>query len=228
VRYHNARSGYRQRSKTQLIQMQKIRTSVANDFAEIILGGVEILLAFLHPVEAKGCGMIFEAVQSIHPRGLMRKRNFAEADERDVCTVGHETGNQFARVRPNSAERVSRHQYAHGTPGDSRAGKTLGMLATSLVATTAGGEELSSLAREYCCTWPLCVYDGRHRAGDEKECDPSVAGGWEIPPFEVHERWGTWRLGNNNKNKSNGSGQECPLHMKRRFFRSSPPTASFL
>src|SRR5450755_2261795 len=98
--------------------MQKIGTRVANDGAEIILGSVKIVLAFLHPVETKRGGMIFEAVQPVHPGSLMRKWNIAEADERDLRALGHQTRNQFARVSPHSAERVSRHQYAHRTLGD--------------------------------------------------------------------------------------------------------------
>ena len=130
VRDHETRRRYRQRSKTQLIQMQKIRTRVANDRAQIILRRVEILLAFLHPVEAKRGGMIFEPVQAIHPGGLMGKRNFSKADERDLRAVGYQARNQFARVRPHSAERVSRHQYAHRTPGVEGWEKTLGLIAT--------------------------------------------------------------------------------------------------
>src|SRR5271157_1682905 len=106
--------------------MQKIRTRVANHRAQIILSRVEVLHTFLHPVETKRGGMIFEAVEPVHPSGLMRKRNFSKADERDLRSVGYQARNQFARVRPNSAERVSRHQYAHRTPAESRAGKTLG------------------------------------------------------------------------------------------------------
>src|SRR6266478_2224917 len=96
--------------------MQKIRTRVANNRAQIILRRVEVLLAFLHPVETKRGGMIFEAVQTVHPSGLMRKWNLSKADERDLRSVGHKTRNQFARVSPHSAERVSRHQYSHRTP----------------------------------------------------------------------------------------------------------------
>jgi hypothetical protein len=116
VRHYDSRRRDRQRSKAQLIQMQKIRTRVANHRAQIILSRVEVLDTFLHPVEAKRGGMIFETVQSVHPRGLMRERNFSKADERDLRAVGDQSRNQFARVRPNSTERVSRNQYAHRTP----------------------------------------------------------------------------------------------------------------
>ena len=128
VRHHQSRSRHRQRPKTQLIQMQKIGTRVANDRAQIILGRVEVLLTFLHPVETKRGGMIFQPVQPIHPSGLMGKRNFSKADERNLRPVGHQTRNQFARVCPNSAESVGRNQYAHRTPGDRGLGIPSGLL----------------------------------------------------------------------------------------------------
>src|SRR4030081_2455873 len=112
--------------------MQKIRTRIANNRAQIILCRVEVLLAFLHPVETKRGGMIFEAVQTVHPSGLMRKRNFSKADERDLRAMGHQTRNQFARVSPDSAEGVSRHQYTHRTPEIRGLGATLGLPASSL------------------------------------------------------------------------------------------------
>src|SRR5271154_2328611 len=102
--------------------MQKIRTRVANNRTQVVLCGLEILLAFLHPVEPKRHRMILETVEAIHPGGLMRKRNFSKADECDLRAMGHQTRNQFARVRPHSAERVSRYQYTHRTPGESRPG----------------------------------------------------------------------------------------------------------
>src|SRR5208282_454253 len=132
VRHHQSRRRYRQRPKTQLIQMQKIGTRVANDGAQIILGRVEVLLPFLHPVETKRGGMVFKPMQPIHPGGLMGKRNFSKADERNLRPMGHQTRNQFARVCPNSAECVGRNQYTHRTLGGSRAGNTLGLLSSSL------------------------------------------------------------------------------------------------
>src|ERR1019366_8267726 len=141
VRHHQSRRRHWQRPKTQLIQMQKIRTRVANDRAQIILCRVEVLLTFLHPVETKRGGMIFEPVQPVHPSGLMRKWNFSKADERDLRPVGHQTRNQFAGVSPHSAERVSRHQYAHRTPGYRGLGTTLGLLASSLGSTAVPREE---------------------------------------------------------------------------------------
>src|SRR6266852_5166732 len=98
--------------------MQKIGTRVTNDLTEIILRCSKVVLAFLHPIETKRGGMIFEAVQTIHPGGLMGKRNFPKTDKRDLRSVGHQTRDQFTRVRPYSAECVSRNQYAHRTPGD--------------------------------------------------------------------------------------------------------------
>src|ERR1019366_1501838 len=143
VRHHQSRRRYRQRPKTQLIQMQKIRTRVANDGAQIILGRVEVLLTFLHPVETKRGGMVFKSMQPIHPSGLMGKRNFSKADERNLRPMGHQTRNQFARVCPYSAESVGRNQYTHRTLGGSRAGNTLGPIASSLGARAVSREEFS-------------------------------------------------------------------------------------
>jgi hypothetical protein len=98
--------------------MKKIRPSIANYSAQIFLRREKVLLSFLHPVEAKRGGMILEAMQAIHPSGLMGEWNFSEADERDLRSMSHEPGNQLARVSPHSAERVSRYQYAHRTPGN--------------------------------------------------------------------------------------------------------------
>src|ERR1700677_484386 len=139
---HHARGCDRQRSKTQLIQMQKIRARVAHDRAQIILCCMEVLFTVLHPVETKRGGMILEAVQPIHPGSLMGKRNFYKAKERYLCPVRHQTRNQFARVSPYSAERVGRYQYAHRTPGESRAGiLTLGLLGSSLESATIPRKE---------------------------------------------------------------------------------------
>src|SRR5208282_4772872 len=123
--------------------MQKIRTSVTHDRAQIILRRMKVLLTFLHPVQTKRGGMIFEPVQTVHPGGLMRKGNFSKADERDLRSVGHQARNQFARVRPNSAERVSRDQYAHRTPGIRGLGATLGLPAYSLGSMGVPREEFS-------------------------------------------------------------------------------------
>src|SRR4030088_859468 len=87
--------------------------------------------------------MIFEAVQTVHPGGLMRKRNFSKADERDLRAMGHQTGNQFARVSPDSAEGVSRDQYAHRTPDIRGRGATLGLPASSLGSRAVPREEFS-------------------------------------------------------------------------------------
>src|ERR1700674_4025383 len=87
--------------------------------------------------------MIFEAMQAVHPCGLMRKGNFSKADERDLRTVGHQTRNQFARVSPDSAEGVSRHQYAHRTPDIRGLGATLGLPASSLGSKAVPREEFS-------------------------------------------------------------------------------------
>jgi hypothetical protein len=70
--------------------------------------------------------VIFEAVEAVHPSGLMRKRNFSKADECNLRAVGDQTGDEFARISPDSAERIGCYQYAHRTLGGSRAGKTLG------------------------------------------------------------------------------------------------------
>src|ERR1700676_2958762 len=96
--------------------MQKIRTRVANNRAQIILRRMEVLLAFLHPVEAKRCGMIFEAVQTVHPSGLMRKWNFSTSAKRDLRAVSHHSGTQFARVSTVSANGVCRLEHAHRSP----------------------------------------------------------------------------------------------------------------
>jgi hypothetical protein len=48
---------------------------------------VEVLLTFLHPVQAKRGGMIFEPMQRIHPGRLMWKGNFSKADERDLSPM---------------------------------------------------------------------------------------------------------------------------------------------
>src|ERR1700686_2857081 len=100
-----------------MIQMKEIRPRIANYSAQIFLGREKVLLSFLQPAEGKRGGMIFEPMQAVHPSRLMRKWNFSEADERDLRSMRDEPGNQLARVRPHSAERVSRYQYAHRTPG---------------------------------------------------------------------------------------------------------------
>jgi hypothetical protein len=92
-----------------MIQVQNIGTRVVDDLTQIFFGGVKILLAFLHPVEAKCGGMIFEAVQALHPGGLIGKRDFSKADERDLGALGYEAGDEFTCIRPNAAERVRGH-----------------------------------------------------------------------------------------------------------------------
>ena len=80
---------------------------------------------------------------SVHPGSLMGKRNFSEADECDLGALGHQTRDQFARVRPHSAEGVSRYQYAHRTPGMRGLGATLFLLGSSLGARAAAREGFS-------------------------------------------------------------------------------------
>src|SRR5882762_9914141 len=93
--------------------------------------------------------MIFEAVQTVHPCGLMRKWNLSKADERDLRPVGHQTRNQFARVSPDSAEGISRHQYTHRTPEIRGLGATLGLPASSLGSRAMPREEFS------CGRWDI-------------------------------------------------------------------------
>src|ERR1700730_6676787 len=81
----------------------------------------------------------------------MRKWNFSKADERDLRAVGHQTRNQFARVSPHSAERVSCHQYAHRTPEIRGLGAALGLPPPSLGSRALPREEFS------------CSPQGRHR-----------------------------------------------------------------
>src|SRR5208282_3021813 len=143
--------------------MQKIRTSFPHDRAQIILGRVEVLLAFLHPVQTKRGGMVFQPVQPVHPSGLMGKWNLSKTDERDLCPVGHQTRNQFARIRPYSAERVSRDQYAHRTPGFRGVGATLVLPVYSLGSTGVPREEFSCGRGFHRTTWG-CNSPGRDGA----------------------------------------------------------------
>ena len=73
----------------------------------------------------------------------MRKGNFSEADEGDMRAVSYKTRNQFARVRPYSAESVSRYQYAHRTPGTEGWELTLGLPGFSVESRTIPREEFS-------------------------------------------------------------------------------------
>src|SRR6267154_5899516 len=100
-----------------MIQMKEIRPRIADYRAQIFLRCEKVLLSFLHPVEAKRGRMIFQAMQAIHPSSLMGKGDLSEADECDLRSMSHKPGNELARIGPHSAERVSRYQYAHRTPG---------------------------------------------------------------------------------------------------------------
>ena len=108
--------------------MENVGTRIAHDLAQILLRRKKILLALLHPVEAKCGGMIFEPVQALHPCGLIGQRNLAEADEHYLRALRHEARNQFARVGPHAAERVRRNQYPHRTPAQTAQPPTAGKL----------------------------------------------------------------------------------------------------
>jgi hypothetical protein len=74
-----------------VVQVQKVRLYIV-DQANQVGGGIgEIVLAFLHPVQAKGSGMVFQAWQSFHPSGLFRQRDIAKAYEGDTHTAANES-----------------------------------------------------------------------------------------------------------------------------------------
>src|SRR6266404_2662711 len=97
--------------------MKEIGARVVDDRTEIILGCVEIVFAFLHPIEAECGGMIFQTVQALHPGGLVRQRDFPKADEDDLRALRYQAGNQLTSIGPDTTKRVSRDQNAHRTPG---------------------------------------------------------------------------------------------------------------
>src|SRR6267154_2905152 len=97
--------------------MKEIGARVVDDRTEIILGCVEIVFAFLHPIEAECGGMIFQPMQALHPGGLVRQRDFPEADEDDLRALRYQAGNQLTSIGPDTTKRVSRDQNAHRTPG---------------------------------------------------------------------------------------------------------------
>src|SRR5579864_2858611 len=58
--------------------------------------------------------MISEAVQPVHPRGLLRQWNLAEADQSDTEPARDQAGDELARVCPVAIQRVGRDENMHG------------------------------------------------------------------------------------------------------------------
>ena len=54
-----------------------------------------------------------QPMEMIHPCGLIRKRNLAEADESHARSAAHEPSYQLTRVSPHAAERIGGDENVH-------------------------------------------------------------------------------------------------------------------
>src|SRR5580704_2627375 len=57
--------------------------------------------------------MVFQAVENVHPGGLIGQRNFAEADQRDSYTARHQPRDQLACIRPGARHGIRCDQNVH-------------------------------------------------------------------------------------------------------------------
>ena len=96
--------------------MEHVRLHFAHERGEELRRVGQVLLRFLHPLQAERGGMVVKAVQGLHPCGLLGQRYLAEADEGDLHSAGHEAGDQFARVCPSAGQGVGCDQYVHRAP----------------------------------------------------------------------------------------------------------------
>jgi hypothetical protein len=102
-------------SITELIEMKNVWLQFAHERGEERGGFRQIFFRFLHPFQMEGRGAIIEAVQMIHPGGLVRKRNLAETNQRDSHTASDESGHKLARVGPRPRKRIGSDENVHGT-----------------------------------------------------------------------------------------------------------------
>ena len=116
MRHHHARHRNRKTAVAQLVQVKHVGLQLFHQRGEIRRGIFEVLLPFLHPVQAERRGTVFQAMQVIHPRSLLGKGDFAETHQSDAQPPAHQPGDQFAGIGPRTTQSVCGNQNVHEFP----------------------------------------------------------------------------------------------------------------
>jgi hypothetical protein len=127
-----------------LIQVQQIGFYFLYQPGQIGGGIFQIEFPFLHPIQTECSGAIFQTVQAIHPGGVLRERNLAKADQGDSHAAADKASDEFASVRPHSAQRVSGNQNVHES---------------SAVRMKAAGDAFFALPMSFYCGIRKCSKD---------------------------------------------------------------------
>ena len=109
VGHHHAGDIDREIAVAELVEVKQVGANFANQAGKEIRGFVQVLRGLVHPLQAKSCGAIFQAVEKVHPRGLLGQGDLAEADQRDPDAARDQSGDQLTGVGPGAG---------HGIGGD--------------------------------------------------------------------------------------------------------------
>jgi hypothetical protein len=108
VRDDNLRDTTFQSAVAVLAEVQQVRPCVMNDLLKILCGFDNSLLRILHPLERERSGMIGEPIV-LHPGNLGGRRNTTEADQSYTMAAMKQTAGEFAGIRPDTADCISRN-----------------------------------------------------------------------------------------------------------------------
>ncbi len=82
--HHHARDAAGKIGVAELVKVEEVRLNFVDQAGEKRRGLAEVLRGLVHPLQAKRRGPVLEAVEKIHPGGLVGQGNLAESDECDA------------------------------------------------------------------------------------------------------------------------------------------------
>jgi hypothetical protein len=83
VGHHHTRDVQGKVGVAELVEMKQVGQNLANQVGEVLRRFGQIVGRVVHPLQAERGGAILEAVEKVHPCGLVGQGDFAEANERD-------------------------------------------------------------------------------------------------------------------------------------------------
>ena len=97
----------------ELVEVKQVGANFAHQAGEELGGFGQVLRRFVHPLQAKSGGPVFEAVEKIHPGSLLGQGNLAEADQRDSDAARDQACDQFAGVGPGAGHGIGGDENVH-------------------------------------------------------------------------------------------------------------------
>jgi hypothetical protein len=111
--HHHARDVDGEVAVAELVEVNQVRVDFAHQVGKVLGGLGQVVWRVVHPLQAEGGGPILEAVEKIHPCGLVGQGNLAEGDQRDPDAARDQSRDQFAGVGPGAGHGIGRDQNVH-------------------------------------------------------------------------------------------------------------------